>query len=109
MFAYGQLSDLKDGRLVTPLRKNGNYIECRMPDGRISNFSFKSFDFDKTIEERNKIDIEIEEDTVLEISIKDITINTRINDFVFIIKEKLEPNFYWTRTKDKLIFSEKVL
>ena len=55
MFAYNELSDLLNGDLVTPLKKEGDNIICLTKDGKEAVFSFEDFDFDKTIEERNFI------------------------------------------------------
>lgn len=54
MFKYNELSDLKDGTLVTPLSQNeeDDTILCLNQDGEKVYLSFDDFDFDKTVEER---------------------------------------------------------
>ena len=68
MFAYNELSDLINGELVTPLRKDGENIICLNSNGEEVVYSFDDFDFDKTLEERSFIvedsnDDSLEEDT----------------------------------------------
>ena len=53
MFKYNTLSDLLDGTLTTPLRKEGTNIVCQNEDGTIVNHVFSDFDFAKKIEERD--------------------------------------------------------
>jgi hypothetical protein len=55
MFAYNELSDLINGELVTPLRKDGENITCLNSNGEEVVYSFDDFDFDKTLEERSFI------------------------------------------------------
>ena len=55
MFAYNELSDLINGELVTPLRKDGENIICLNSNGEEIVYSFDDFDFDKTLEERSFI------------------------------------------------------
>ena len=55
MFAYNELSDLINGELVTPLRKDGENIICLNSNGEEVVYSFDDFDFDKTLEERSFI------------------------------------------------------
>lgn len=55
MFAYNELSDLINGELVTPLRKDGENIICINSNGEEVVYSFDDFDFDKTLEERSFI------------------------------------------------------
>ena len=55
MFAYNELSDLINGELVTPLKKNGENIICINSNGEEVVYSFDDFDFDKTLEERSFI------------------------------------------------------
>lgn len=47
MFRYGELSDLKDGTLVTPFSKTENGIRCLDADGNECFYSFDDFDFEK--------------------------------------------------------------
>lgn len=54
MFKYNELSDLLNGELVVPIKKEGDKILC-LKDGKEVTYSFDDFDFDKTIEERNFI------------------------------------------------------
>lgn len=54
MFKYNELSDLLNGELVVPIKKEGDKILC-LKDGKEVIYSFDDFDFDKTIEERNFI------------------------------------------------------
>ena len=55
MFAYNELSDLINGELVTPLRKDGENIICLNSNREEVVYSFDDFDFDKTLEERSFI------------------------------------------------------
>ena len=55
MFAYNELSDLINGELVTPLKKDGENIICLNSNGEEVIYSFDDFDFDKTLEERSFI------------------------------------------------------
>lgn len=55
MFAYNELSDLINGELVTPLRKDDENIICLNSNGEEVIYSFDDFDFDKTLEERSFI------------------------------------------------------
>ena len=55
MFAYNELSDLINGELTTPLRKDGENIICLNSNGEEVIYSFDDFDFDKTLEERSFI------------------------------------------------------
>ncbi len=55
MFKYNSLSDLKDGTLTTPLRKEGEYIICQNENGIIVNKLISDFDFAKKPEEREFI------------------------------------------------------
>ena len=58
MFAYGQLSDLKDGRLVIPIKRVEDKIECSSEDGAEKFLlEFDDFDFDKTVSERDEENI----------------------------------------------------
>lgn len=71
MFAYNELSDLINGELVTPLRKDGENIICLNSNGEEIVYSFDDFDFDKTLEERSFIvedsnDDSSEENTLVE-------------------------------------------
>ena len=52
MFKYNTLSDLKDGTLTTPLRKEGDFIVCQNENGLLVNKVFSDFDFAKKPEER---------------------------------------------------------
>ena len=54
MFKYNELSDLLNGELIVPIKKEGDKILC-LKDGKEVTYSFDDFDFDKTIEERNFI------------------------------------------------------
>lgn len=78
MFAYNQLSDLKDGSLVTPLRKENGKVVCLL-DGKETSFEFEDFDFDKQPGER--VDI------VAVGSEKDIK---NKDDAIYIIEEGIE-------------------
>lgn len=55
MFKYNSLSDLKDGTLTTPLRKEGDFIVCQNENGIIVNKLISDFDFAKKPEEREFI------------------------------------------------------
>lgn len=55
MFKYNSLSDLKDGTLITPLRKEGSDIVCQTENGIIVNKLITDFDFAKKPEEREFI------------------------------------------------------
>jgi len=52
MFEYNVLSDLLNGELVTPLKKDGDNIIC-LKNGEEVSIPFDEFDFDKTPEGRN--------------------------------------------------------
>lgn len=70
MFAYNELSDLLNGELVTPIKKDGENIICLNSKGEEVIYSFEDFDFDKTIEERSFIveeegEIEENEETTI--------------------------------------------
>ena len=71
MFAYNELSDLINGELVTPLRKNGENIICINSNGEEVVYSFDDFDFDKTLEERSFIVEDSNDDSSDEISNND--------------------------------------
>ena len=68
MFAYNELSDLINGELVTPLKKNGENIICINSNGEEVVYSFDDFDFDKTLEERSFIVEDSNDDSSDEIS-----------------------------------------
>ena len=68
MFAYNELSDLINGELVTPLRKDGENIICINSNGEEVVYSFDDFDFDKTLEERSFIVEDSNDDSSDEIS-----------------------------------------
>ena len=68
MFAYNELSDLINGELVTPLRKDGENIICINSNGEEVAYSFDDFDFDKTLEERSFIVEDSNDDSSDEIS-----------------------------------------
>ena len=52
MFGYNVLSDLKNGELVTPIKKDGDFIICLNSNGEEIKVVFSEFDFDKTPDER---------------------------------------------------------
>ena len=52
MFGYNVLSDLKNGELVTPIKKDGDFIICLNSNGEEIKVAFSEFDFDKTPDER---------------------------------------------------------
>lgn len=58
MFKYNELSDLKDGSLVTPIKKIENSVLCINEDGAEIIYSFTDFDFNKKFEDRNPIIID---------------------------------------------------
>lgn len=68
MFAYNELSDLINGELVTPLRKDGENIICINSNGEEVVYSFDDFDFDKALEERSFIVEDSNDDSSDEIS-----------------------------------------
>ena len=53
MFKYNSLSDLKDGTLTTPLRKEGDFIVCQNENGIIVNKLISDFDFAKNQKKEN--------------------------------------------------------
>lgn len=53
MFKYNSLSDLKNGKLVTPLRLENGKIICINEDGNEEEYIQNDFDFAKTIQQRN--------------------------------------------------------
>lgn len=63
MFKYNELSDLKNGSLVTPLSKEDDgTILCLNQNGEKVYFTFKDFDFSKKVEDRKpEEDIKSEE------------------------------------------------
>ena len=62
MFKYNELSDLKSGELVTPIKTDEEYIICLDSEGNEKKYLFDDFDFDKTIEERQIEEIFIVDD-----------------------------------------------
>lgn len=97
MFKYNSLSDLKDGTLVVPLRKEGSDIICQTENGIIVNKLITDFDFIKKPEEREFIlgtdltskmeeDLTQEEKTIE----KEIIVNEVIEEEEIIIIEKEE-------------------
>ena len=92
MFKYNSISDLKDGTLTTPLRKEGEYIVCQNENGIIVNKLISDFDFAKKPEEREFIlgtDLtsKMEEDLVQE----EIVVEKEIIEEEKVIEENLEP------------------
>lgn len=92
MFKYNSISDLKDGTLTTPLRKEGDYIICQNENGIIVNKLISDFDFAKKPEEREFIlgtDLtsKMEEDLVQE----EIVVEKEIIEEEKVIEENLEP------------------
>ena len=55
MFKYNSLSDLKDGTLTLPLRKEDGFIICQNENGTIVKKTMSDFDFLKKPEEREFI------------------------------------------------------
>lgn len=97
MFKYNSLSDLKDGTLVVPLRKEGSDIICQTENGIIVSKLITDFDFIKKPEEREFIlgtdltskmeeDLTQEEKTIE----KEIIVNEVIEEEEIIIIEKEE-------------------
>jgi hypothetical protein len=97
MFKYNSLSDLKDGTLVIPLRKEGSDIICQTENGIIVSKLITDFDFIKKPEEREFIlgtdltskmeeDLTQEEKTIE----KEIIVNEVIEEEEIIIIEKEE-------------------
>jgi len=79
MFAYNELSDLLNGELVTPIKKDGENIICLNSKGEEVIYSFEDFDFDKTVEERSFI---VEEENEIEENDEETTIKP-IKDYDF--------------------------
>ena len=53
MFKYNELSDVKDGRWVTPIKcTDDDIIICLDENGREVELEFDDFDFNKTVDER---------------------------------------------------------
>lgn len=96
MFKYHELSDLKDGRLVTPIRMENGRVLCKMEDNSEEFFDFSSFDFDKKIEDRKFL-----------INIENIVCNVKtLLDLNF--KKNKEKGFKWIVSDNKIIFQEKL-
>ena len=96
MFKYNELSDLKDGRLVTPIRMEGGRVLCIMEDGTEEFFDFSDFDFDKKIEDRKFL-----------INIENIICNVKtLLDLRF--KKNKGKNFKWIISDNKIMFQEKL-
>lgn len=55
MFKYNELSDLKNGNLVTPIKKTENGVLCIDENGDEVIYFFTDFDFNKKLEGRNPI------------------------------------------------------
>ena len=96
MFKYNELSDLKDGRLVTPIRMDNGKVLCIMEDGTEEFFDFSDFDFDKKIEDRKFL-----------INIENIICNVKtLLDLRF--KKNKGKNFKWIISDNKIMFQEKL-
>lgn len=96
MFKYNELSDLKDGRLVTPIRMDNGKVLCIMEDGTEEFFDFSDFDFDKKIEDRKFL-----------INIENIVCNVKtLLDLRF--KKNKGKNFKWIISDNKIMFQEKL-
>ena len=97
MFKYNTLSDLKDGTLTTPLRKDGVYIICQDEDGSESKHLIGDFDFAKKVEERDFVlsdDLTTEmekdlEDEIIEFDYKNTLLATNIIAEAFISKKSI--------------------
>lgn len=83
MFAYNELSDLLNGELVTPIKKDGENIICLNSKGEEVIYSFEDFDFDKTVEERSFIVEEESETEENEIEENEETTIKPIKDYNF--------------------------
>lgn len=66
MFKYNELSDLKNGELVIPIKREGTKVLCINQKGEEAYYSFKDFDVDKRIEDRNKEDDSSEETVIID-------------------------------------------
>lgn len=66
MFKYNELSDLKNGELVIPIRREGTKVLCINQKGEEAYYSFNDFDIDKKIEDRNKVDDSSEEVIIID-------------------------------------------
>lgn len=109
MFKYNSISDLKDGTLTTPLRKEGEYIVCQNENGIIVNKLISDFDFAKKPEEREFIlgtdlaskmeedlvqeEIVIEKETIEEEKVVEEILDPVIEEEIIVIEkeEKIEP------------------
>ena len=66
MFKYNELSDLKNGELVIPIKREGTKVLCINQKGEEAYYSFKDFDVDKRIGDRNKEDDSSEETVIID-------------------------------------------
>jgi len=66
VFKYNELSDLKNGELVIPIKREGTKVLCINQKGEEAYYSFKDFDVDKRIEDRNKEDDSSEETVIID-------------------------------------------
>jgi hypothetical protein len=66
VFKYNELSDLKNGELVIPIKREGTKVLCINQKGEEAYYSFKDFDVDKRIEDRNKEDDSSEETVIVD-------------------------------------------
>jgi hypothetical protein len=66
VFKYNELSDLKNGELVIPIKREGTKVLCINQKGEEAYYSFKDFDVDKRIEDRNKEDDSSEEAVIVD-------------------------------------------
>lgn len=95
MFKYNELSDLLNGDLVVPIKKEEDKIIC-LKDNKEVIYSFDDFDFDKTIEERNFIVVDDSSD-------EDEIISDDSNDNSEDIIETVKSSFVDNLLKIKLI------
>ena len=111
MFGYNVLSDLKNGELVIPIKKDGDFIICLNSNGEEIKVVFNEFDFDKTPDERlivvldSSDDISSEEESsneeIIENSNEEESSNEEIienseessNEEIEIITKKYKNNF----------------
>ena len=107
MFAYGQLSDLKDGRLVIPIKRVEDKIECSSEDGAEKFLlEFDDFDFDKTVSERNEDNIIIDDSSYDSSEEKEKLVIENITSKVIFKLNKANITYNRKKDEEKLFWIE---
>jgi hypothetical protein len=92
MFCYNKLSDLKNGLIVIPLRKEGDFVIALDGSEEIK-LSFDDFDFAKNPKDRVTIE---EVSAIMEEDLKEEEVIPASN---LIIRENLETTHYLSKQK----------